>query len=215
MVEFIFPSGRPGWLDACRYTVISAKKWSESHISSSSTQHKVYNLGSNTNIHIQNPNIRTQIFEKNEIWLRDKNGKDKLVKFSIPVTEGQNIILLLGNLDEDSSSNGPYIYWSNLNSNEHGIFGNLPIKMFISEEQEKIYKNFYRKSLVAIFFFGGLYIFFQAGFSLASFIMGGLFCSLVGAVILHFGIQRNKNQKITTLRDQLFREIGKISSSFE
>ena len=91
MFDFIFPSGRKGWLNGVRGPVIGHKKWSETHVSSSGGGGYMPQGGGG---YVSAPRISGRVETKSEFWIRTSDNTDVKIEADIEIMEGHTVSIL-------------------------------------------------------------------------------------------------------------------------
>lgn len=115
MVDFVFPSKRKGWVYGIRGTVAGAKKWTETHVSSSGGGGHVGPYGG----HVSAPTVSSYVVERGEVWITNRHGKDVQIRLNLPAIPGHEVAVLWG--DVNGKESAKYLYWANYSSQKHNL----------------------------------------------------------------------------------------------
>jgi hypothetical protein len=128
VVDFVFPTGKEGWVSGIRGTVTGVKRWSETRVQS---------RGSPTNVMTS---ISSHVTDRGEFWIKSQAGKEVQIRHPLPVNDGHEFILVSGGLA--GTSNGKNLYWKNLTTGQEGFFkGNAEFSMILTESEQKLGKK--------------------------------------------------------------------------
>ena len=133
MVEFVFPSTRKGWISGVRGTVAGARKWSETHVSSSGGGGHVHPTYGG---HVSGTKVSSRVVERGEVWIRSGTGKEVQVPLNLPMNDGHEVIVLWGNIE--GIKTGGYMYWRNFTSERQGYLQGMDQNLLVTPKEQTL-----------------------------------------------------------------------------
>lgn len=129
MVDFVFPTGKEGWVSGIRGTVTGLKRWSETEVRS--------RVSYAPNVA---PAISSSVTDRGEFWIKSPAGKEVQIRQPLPVNDGHEFILVSGGLAGTNS--GKNLYWKNLTTGQDGFFiDSVEFGMFLTDSEQKLGKK--------------------------------------------------------------------------
>ena len=125
-----FPSGRQGHISSVTGIVFGFHKWTETHLQHRTQYHyhtsQIYHWGGagstpgTSTVVTSTPytSIHSTNIDRQEFWIRTRDGRDIQYKLKIPITEGQTLTLAWCTIKDQSA----LVYWKNCSSRFHGLF---------------------------------------------------------------------------------------------
>ncbi|PYD59900.1 hypothetical protein CFR73_09970 [Novacetimonas maltaceti] len=202
------------WLYGVHGTVSDVKKWSETHVSASST--------SDNNNH--QLSVNSTVEDAGEFWVTTAGGRQEIIKEPLAVRESQEVTMVWGNLQNISSGN--YILFRNYTTGRDTSFtgrlgsANTPLFQAFAEPEISAYRKKFRFLILMLVITITVLILLSmnnsdgAPHSFAGHVVGTVIIMLVPLVILALivtAIKFNKTKK--RLLQQLRTELATVSRS--